>query len=421
MRVLNNEGLRQEIGREVLRPLRSPRLDRERPSGQDVCIQKIAVAYDYPVYFTRDVFSPSNHFLAEAVSRREPMRRHRLLFIVEQAVADAWPELVTDMSRYAEHHPDILELLAVPLLLPGGEEVKNDPAILERLHRYMNEYALDRQSFAVCVGGGALLDAVGYAAATAHRGVRLIRVPTTVLSQNDSGVGVKNGVNAFGKKNFLGTFAPPFAVLNDIRFIETLSRRDMIAGMSEAVKVALIRDSAFFEWLTEHTDALNACEPTAIAHLIRRCAELHLTHIATSGDPFEFGSARPLDFGHWAAHKLETLTEHRLRHGEAVAIGIALDTIYSSKAGYLSATVVEEVVTLLERLGFRLWDEALDHRGPDGRLRVMDGLTEFREHLGGELTVTLLRRIGGGFEVNEIHDDLMLESIDWLRRRDGIR
>lgn len=248
-----------------------------------------------------------------------------------------------------------------------------------------------------------------------------MRVPTTVLSQNDSGVGVKNSVNAFGKKNFLGTFAPPFAVLNDFRFIETLPRRDKVGGMSEAVKVALIRDAEFFHWLVAEADALGTCKPASLERLIRRCAELHLNHIATSGDLFEFGSARPLDFGHWAAHKLESLTHHRLRHGEAVAIGVALDTLYSARAGYLDEAGAEATLSLLERLGFRLWDEAMDLRAPDGHLRLMDGLGEFREHLGGDLAVTMLRAIGDGFEVSQIRDDVMLDSINCLRRRDRSR
>jgi 3-dehydroquinate synthase len=245
--------------------------------------------------------------------------------------------------------------------------------------------------------------------------VRLVRVPTTVLGQNDSGVGVKNGVNAFGKKNFVGTFAPPFAVINDIRLLDTLGERDRRAGLSEAVKVALIRDPAFFRWLAEHADDLRAFRPGATAYMVRRAAEIHLEHIATSGDPFEFGSARPLDFGHWAAHKLESLTRSRLRHGEAVAIGIALDTVYSARQGFLSEADRDGVLELLERLGLRLWDEALD------RPELLDGLAEFREHLGGELTVTLLRGIGDGFETHDIDESAMRQSIERLRHRDVSR
>jgi 3-dehydroquinate synthase len=139
-----------------------------------------------------------------------------------------------------------------------------------------------------------------------------------------------------------------------------------------------------------------------------------------SGDPFELGSARPLDFGHWAAHKLESLSSNRLRHGEAVAIGIALDTLYSAHTGLLRPAAAEAVLALLERLGFRLWDEALDRvSGDDGRPDVLAGLAEFREHLGGELTITLLRDIGRGVEVNEMDPNAVIQALRTLRHRDG--
>jgi 3-dehydroquinate synthase len=248
--------------------------------------------------------------------------------------------------------------------------------------------------------------------------VRLIRVPTTVLAQDDSGVGVKSGVNLHGVKNFVGAFAPPFAVLNDLDLLHLLSPRDKVAGMAEAVKVALIRDGAFFAWLERHADDLLTFERAALARMIRRCAELHMRQIAHGGDPFETGSARPLDFGHWSAHKLESLTRHHLRHGEAVAIGIALDARYSVLTRLLRKGEEERICALLEHLGFRLWHPALDGRRADGRLEVLDGLREFREHLGGDLTVTLLEDIGRGVEVHEIDEATMLDAIAWLRERD---
>jgi 3-dehydroquinate synthase len=145
--------------------------------------------------------------------------------------------------------------------------------------------------------------------------------------------------------------------------------------------------------------------------MIRRCALLHMHQIAHGGDPFETGSARPLDYGHWSAHKLESLTKHHVRHGEAVAIGIALDARYSVLAGLLAAGEEERICALLEHLGFRLWHPALDSRRPDGSLAILDGLREFREHLGGELTITLLEGIGRGVEVHEIDDGLMAASL----------
>jgi 3-dehydroquinate synthase len=307
--------------------------------------------------------------------------------------------------------------------MQGGEDCKNDPAVMNRLLKELNDQRIDRHSYVVAIGGGAWLDAVGYAAAITHRGVRLVRVPTTVLSQADSGVGVKNGINHFGKKNFLGTFAPPAAVFNDSNFLETLPRRDAIAGMAEAVKVALIRDATYFEWLCDNRKALAQLEGEAVQQLIRRTAGLHLRHIGTSGDPFENGSARPLDFGHWAAHKLESMTQgpSQLRHGEAVAIGIALDTHYSMTAGLLRPDQLEKVAGLLEGLGLTLWSDALTRLGSTGQLELLEGLDEFREHLGGELTITLLETLGQGVEVHQMDPERVVAAIDWLRARHARR
>ena len=276
---------------------------------------------------------------------------------------------------------------------------------------------VDRHSYVIGVGGGALLDMVGLAAATAHRGVRHVRIPTTTLSQDDSGVGVKNGINAFGKKNFIGTFTPPFAVINDFEMLASLSPRDKRAGYVEAVKVALIRDAAFFEDIERNAEKLRDFDPAAMERLIHRCAELHVNHIATSGDPFEFGSARPLDFGHWSAHKLEQLSEYKIRHGEAVAIGIALDVIYSRRMGFLDERDATRILTLLETLGFELFADELLHTVSGGDLIVLNGLEEFREHLGGELTITLLKAIGQGFETHEMNLAKVIEAIHELEVR----
>jgi 3-dehydroquinate synthase len=302
-------------------------------------------------------------------------------------------------------------------VIEGGERTKNSYFHVSEIHSQIDRYHIDRHSYMIAAGGGALLDMAGLAAATAHRGVRHIRLPSTTLSQADSGVGVKNGINAFGKKNFIGTFAPPFAVINDFDLLTSLSPRDKRAGYVEAVKVALIRDRAFFEEIEGNLRSLNQFEPAAMQRLIYRCAELHLDHIATAGDPFECGSARPLDFGHWAAHKLEQMSEFKIRHGEAVAIGIALDTIYSRNAGFLEPVSATRVLSLLENLGFNLYANELSHADSANIPLVLAGLQEFREHLGGELTITLLKDIGKGIEVHEVEVSLVLKGIQELQQR----
>jgi 3-dehydroquinate synthase len=383
-----------------------------------VHVQRFAVAFEYPVYFTERLFDPANPALVEALGRLEPERRHRCLVFLDGGLLESRPQLGQQIVDYAGAHTDRMQLVCPPLPVPGGERIKSELFFVEQMQQRFHEHAIDRHSFVIAIGGGAVLDAVGLVAAVTHRGVRLIRVPTTVLAQDDSGVGVKNGVNLYGIKNFVGTFAPPFAVLNDFDLLSALAPRDKIAGIAEAVKVALIRDGSFFTWLERHADDLLTFERAAIAEMIRRCAELHLHQIARGGDPFETGSARPLDYGHWSAHKLESLTKHHVRHGEAVAIGMALDARYAVLSGLLERGQEERICALLEHLGFRLWHPAFESLRPDGSLAILEGLREFREHLGGELTITLLAGIGRGIEVHEIDEARMRAAMAWLQERD---
>ena len=393
-------------------------LDPERNAAwADAYQQSFAIQYEYPVYFTRDLFDPANPCLRRALCRLESDKRHRVAVFVDEGLTLACPDLLPRIARYACRHPGMMEIAGDIVVVPGGESVKNHSDCIEHMLKDLSARHIDRQSFALAIGGGAVLDAVGFAAAIFHRGVRHIRCPTTVLAQDDSGVGVKNAINAFGLKNLLGTFAPPFAVINDSAFIDSLSARDKRAGMAEAVKVALIRDAEFFVWLESEAGALARFAPDVLDALVRRCSMLHMRQIARGGDPFEMGSARPLDYGHWSAHKLETLTRHELRHGEAVAIGIALDTRYSVLCGMLPRGEDERVARLLERLGFRLWHHSLDLWDERGRRRVIVGLEDFREHLGGELTITLLAAIGRGIEVHHMDENLIDQAIRWLRAR----
>jgi 3-dehydroquinate synthase len=380
-------------------------------------IYGFSVPFRFPVYFTRDAFALDNATVATVLRRLEPERRHRVYFVIDGDVDRAHPHLRPEIEAYCRAHGESICLVGPPLVLQGGEAVKNDLshplAMLERI----NELGIDRQSFIAVIGGGAFLDMVSFAAAIAHRGIRVVRFPTTVLSQADSGVAVKNGINLFGKKNFVGTFVPPFAVINDPCFLETLEYRDVIGGIAEAVKVSLLRDPGLFRFMEAHVRGLAQRDAATLEYVVRRSAELHLEHICGNGDPFELGSARPLDFGHWTAHKLESLTEHRLRHGEAVAVGMAVDIMYSVRQGFLEMPIADRILSLLDALGLELWDPALRTTTAAGRLAIVEGLREFREHLGGELHITLLRDIGESFEVHEMDEATVRASIDDLAFR----
>lgn len=375
----------------------------------------IAIPYQLRVLFTERSFAPDNPLLRNLLCAKESGSRRKVLFYIDEGVATATPGLVLEIEAYFQRYREDLNLKGIHLL-PAGEPIKNETDYLKSIYSHIEQQKICRHSYLAAIGGGALLDTVGFAAATAHRGIRHIRFPTTTLGQADAGVGVKNGFNFHGKKNFVGSFAPPFAVVNDFAFLDTLPEKHLRNGYIEAIKVALIRDLAFFEWIEENADALARFESDAARQLVYRSAQHHVTHIATSGDPFEMGSVRPLDFGHWAAHKLEQLSDFRISHGEAVAIGIALDTLYSQKSGYLDPSSVERVLTLIRRLGFATYAPELEQRDAAGQNATLAGLEEFREHLGGLLTITLLKEIGQRFEVHEMDTNTILQSIAALPR-----
>ena len=379
--------------------------------------RKISVDYMHRILFTRDAFTPLNTVVRDLLSLNGVGHPAKVLVFIDNRVALAMTGLAKQIIQYAAEHLDVLHLAAEPLVIQGGEASKNDFRLVEQCWRAINEAALDRHSYVFVIGGGAVLDLVCFAASSAHRGIRHVRFPSTTLSQGDGGVGVKNGVNYFGKKNWIGSFAVPFAVVNDFVFLESLPERERRNGIIEAIKVAAIRDVDFFEFIEANADALAVLDQKVLERVVQRSAELHVEHIAGGGDPFEMGSARPLDFGHWAAHKLEQVSNFRVAHGEAVAIGMAVDLLYSAKQGILSIEIADRIIALIEKIGFATYAPELLEQSSNGDLVILAGLEEFREHLGGDLTVTLVPEIGTKMEVHEMDRRVIVEAVETLRDR----
>lgn len=365
------------------------------------------------IEFTRDLFSPVNSVLSDVVSKSGSSESSKFIVFVDGGVVGGKQNLLREIQSWFNAKDGELELVDSPFVLPGAEACKNDWSLIPEIWEKMNRNSIDRHSYVLAIGGGAFLDMVGFAASTAHRGVRLVRVPTTSLSQGDGGVGVKNGINYFGKKNWVGSFSVPFAVINDFAFLESLDDTSRRAGIIEAIKVALVRNKKFFVEIEELSDRLFKLEQAALEYVIQRSAEEHVDHISTSGDPYELGSARPLDFGHWVAHKLEQISAFRIGHGEAVAVGLAVDLIYSKRVGIISKDDCDRILNLIRSTGFNIYDPELS-RIEAGRSVILQGLEEFREHLGGILTITLVPEIGRKIEVNDMDETEILASIDEL-------
>ena len=367
--------------------------------------RSFSVPFVHRLRLTQDVFGPDANVLIDVLERsgEEPAKVQLWL---DEHVLKAQPGLRKRILEFAKSHPNDIRLAGNLQVVPGGEAVKNDIHILERMLKCFNAANLDRRSYVVVIGGGAVLDAVGFAAAIAHRGIRLVRLPTTTLAQGDSGVGVKNSVNLFEKKNWVGTFAVPWAVINDAALLETLPDRDFLCGFSEAVKVSLLKDGKTFEQICRDAAKIRRRDMQAAGPILRESARMHLDHITQGGDPFEALEARPLDFGHWSAHKMEVLSGFSLRHGEAVGIGVAVDTVYSSLECGLPERDAQTVLRCLNDLGLPLYHPVLDETSA-----LFAGLEEFRQHLGGRLTLTMLQGIGDPLEIHAINKPAMLKAI----------
>ena len=380
----------------------------ETPPQPDVVSMDVdfSVPLKHQIRFTHDVLGAEQSVLADLLepSGDQPAR---VQFWVDSHVVQASPWLKDSLHQFVERYSDRLVMPSKVHVLSGGEALKNEIHVLKEMLGEFHQAQLDRRSYVVVIGGGAVLDTVGFAAALAHRGVRLVRLPTTTLAQADSGVGVKNGVNLYNTKNWLGTFGVPWAVVNDARLLATLSDRDFRSGFSEAVKVALLKDAALFDDLCQSVAAIRNRDMDVCFPLIRRSAELHLQHITRGGDPFEMREARPLDFGHWSAHKLEAMSDFTLRHGEAVAIGVAIDVVYSSLALGFPRHDADRAVDCLAQLGFTLDDPQLANSQ-----KLLDGLEEFRQHLGGRLTLTMLEQVGKPINIHAVDPPLLLQAIN---------
>ncbi|MEJ1222271.1 3-dehydroquinate synthase [Sediminicola sp. 1XM1-17] len=371
--------------------------------------QSFKVEYNYQLHFTQHLFHKENALFNNIFKDYANEGGVKILFVIDDGVVAAHQNLLDQIKDYCASFAPQIQYRDT-IVLPGGEQVKHSVTSLNQVLQGINDAKICRHSFVVVIGGGAIIDMVGYASAIAHRGVKLLRIPTTVLSQNDSAVGVKNSINHFGKKNFLGTFAPPYAIINDSDFLKTLEKRDWISGIAEAIKVALIKDKKFYGEIEKSAEKLATRDMASMEYLIYKCAELHMQHIAQGGDPFEAGSSRPLDFGHWAAHKLEHMTNYKIRHGEAVAVGMAIDLTYAQLIGLISKETLIAILDVMGKVGF---DLKLPIK-PERIEELLSGIEEFREHLGGKLTITLISEIGKKHDVHQIDMQKMKEAISYL-------
>jgi len=236
------------------------------------------------------------------------------------------------------------------LLLPDGERYKNMAAV-EKIHDRLVKGRYDRDAVIVALGGGVTGDIAGFAAATYMRGIKLAQAPTTLLSQVDSSVGGKTGVNHPRGKNLIGAFYQPGVVLADISALRTLPDEDIRCGVAEVIKYGLIASAKFFKYLEGAIEALTALEPGVTLEVVRRSCRIKAGVV--SEDEKESGKRAILNFGHTVGHAIEAVTGYRrYKHGYAVAMGIVTASILSEmKGGLKKAGDVGRITSLISRAG----------------------------------------------------------------------
>jgi len=377
--------------------------------------QKLTYSIEYPVAFTGNVFDPGNPVLAVTLDRLNENRVHRAMVFIDSNVADLLPQISQHVIQYFDAHAGDIELAEEPRVIPGGEIIKNDIEVVGPMISAMVDAHLCRHSFVVIVGGGAVLDTVGFAASLVHRGIRTIRIPTTLLAQINAGLGFKTGINFEGRKNCAGSFAPPFAVINDSQFLFSLPERDWAAGVAEAFRLGLLHDAEFFEELCQLAGCLTERDSEAVQNIVRHGAYLFLSQLSRENDPLETGVGHPLDFGHWAAYKLEMMSECEIPHGEAVAMGMLIDARYATEQGWMTEAEFEKLHTAFARLELPLWFAELDLVGADGNLELFQGIPEFQEHKGGTLTIPFPDGIGASRQEHLIDLESMDQALNRLK------
>jgi len=288
------------------------------------------------------------------------------------------------------------------VILPDGEEYKNLD-ILNRIFDALLEHRFNRNCCLVAVGGGVIGDMTGFAAASYQRGVDFIQVPTTLLAQVDSSVGGKTGVNHRLGKNMIGAFHQPRCVLADTDTLSTLDDRQLAAGLAEVIKYGLIADTDFFTWLEDNIDRLRARETDALIYAIERSCRCKAEIVAA--DERESGKRALLNLGHTFGHAIETgMGYGNWLHGEGVAAGMAMAADLSARHGWISASDVERIRSLLSRAQLPVAPP------PEiSRQQFLDLMAVDKKAVDGGLRLILLDAIGAA-RISADYDHRLLEA-----------
>jgi 3-dehydroquinate synthase len=325
----------------------------------------------------------ADQFLAPILTGRQ------VVIIADEAVATPWLEqLEIALNRITDCHH---------VMTAGGESAKSFSRYTELMENILN-HGITRQTVIIALGGGVIGDLAGFMAASLLRGLDYIQIPTTLLSQVDSSVGGKTGINASAGKNLVGAFHQPRAVLIDTDCLSTLPDREMRAGYAEVVKYGLLGHADFFDWLEEHGAAVLKREPYQLVEAIRRCCQAKADIVAA--DETENGIRALLNLGHTFAHAFEAEAGYdgRLLHGEAVAAGLGHAFALSRRLGFIDGQSCHRVAKHLEAMGLANWRHGLPADMANANIdQLIRHMAKEKKAQSRELVFVLVRAIGDAF------------------------
>lgn len=347
----------------------------------------------YPIYIGPGIYSAPGLIL-------ERLAGKRVAIVTNETIAPRYLRRLSD--GLAAHGISVIEIV-----LPDGEAFKTGTT-LERIYDAMMQARCDRSTTLIALGGGVVGDMCGYAAATYQRGIPFIQIPTTLLSQVDSSVGGKTGINHPLGKNMIGAFWQPKLVIADTDVLKTLPPRELSAGLAEIIKYGLIRDLAFFEWLESNMERLVGCEAAALTYAIERsCANKAQVVAGDERETAKDGGRALLNLGHTFGHAIETALGYGTwLHGEAVATGMLMAARLSARLGWLSEADVQRISALLIRAKLPIKAPQL------GAEKYLDLMGHDKKNIGGHLRLVLLKQIGEAITTSDIGTADVLAAID---------
>ncbi|WP_456375241.1 3-dehydroquinate synthase [Thiolapillus sp.] len=341
----------------------------------------------YPIYIGQGLLSDAELFRRHIASRQ-------VMVVSNETVAPLYMDTLLETLN---------GLQVEQTVLPDGEKYKTLD-VLNRIFDRLLEKRFDRGCTLIALGGGVIGDMTGFAAACYQRGVNFIQVPTTLLSQVDSSVGGKTGVNHPLGKNMIGAFYQPQAVVIDIASLDTLPARELSAGLAEVIKHGIIKDEAYFVWLEENMQALRTLDADALAHAIEGSCVIKSRVV--SADERESGQRALLNFGHTFGHAIETgMGYGNWLHGEAVGAGMCMAARMSRLLGWLSAEEEARISALIDAAG-------LPVRPPDlTPERFMELMAVDKKVMAGQLRLVLLKGIGNALISSDFSPDVLRRSL----------